>query len=120
MEAGIKDLSERWRHPVVVSQGVEAGLIPGGRSLVEKSGHRTSVTAIKRHRERDTLVVRFVNLTGEAVEETLTFGPEVEGAWRTDLMEARGEELAVTERRVVNVTADGHEIVTVEVAFRDD
>jgi len=120
VEAGIKNLSERWRHPVVVSQGVEAGLVPGGRSLVEKSGRRTSVTAIKRHRERDTLVVRFVNLTGEVVEETLTFGPEVEAAWRTDLMEARGDELAVTERRVVSLTADPHEIVTVEVAFRDD
>jgi hypothetical protein len=118
-EAGIKDLSERWRHPPIVKQGVEAGLTPGGPGLVEKASDRTSVTAIKRHRERDTLVIRFVNLTGEPVEETFTFGPEVAAAWRTDLLEAREDELAVTDGRRVAILADRHEIVTLEVEFAD-
>jgi len=117
LAAGIKGISERWRHPVIVKQGVEAGLAPGGRGLFSKESDRTSVTAIKRHRERDTLVVRFVNLTGEPVEETLTFGPEVAAAWQTDLLEARGEELAVEEGRRVSLLADRHEIVTLEVEF---
>jgi len=115
--AGIKALSQAYRTPPLVVQGVEDLECRGAGSFLETVSGRTHVTAVKKHEERDTLVVRFYALTGEGVLETLRFGRDVASAWRTDLLEERLGDLTVTGGRAVEVPVRGHEIVTVEIAF---
>ncbi len=125
LAAGVKGISERYRTPVPSVQGVWDGHAPGGPGLVRKMSHLTSVSAIKRHETRDTLVVRLWNLTAELVAETLVLGKPIRRAWRTDLLEERLEELAVGTAGGAPADASPatelvlelgpHEIVTLEI-----
>jgi len=114
--AGIKPLSRRYRVAPLVVQGVEDRAVPGA-SLLRHNSTRASITAAKRHEERDTLIVRLFNLTGEAVEETLTFGRDVAAAHRVNLLEEREAELAPISPRELRVGLRPHGIATVEVEF---
>jgi 2-O-(6-phospho-alpha-D-mannosyl)-D-glycerate hydrolase len=117
LDVGVKATTERYRNPVVTKQGIAESSIPGGRGLFEKRSRRTSITAIKKHEERDTLIVRLYNLDSEPVEETLAFGLDVKAAWRVDLLEYRLETLSPTLDEEIVVTLKPHEIATVEVEF---
>jgi len=120
LAAGVRGISERYRTPVPSVQGVWDGHAPGGGGLVRKTSHLTSVSAIKRHETRDTLVVRVWNLAPETVAETLAFGRAIRGSWRVDLLEERLEEIAVGVGASSPTTELGlelgpHEIVTLEI-----
>lgn len=117
--AGVVRRSLEYRVPVLTKQGVRDRCIPGGRGFLEKRDGRVTLSAVKRHRERDTLTVRLCNLSSEEVRETLTTGARCLGAWRTDLLEERLEELA-TDGRTVSVALGPHEIVTLELEFDRD
>ncbi len=116
LEAGITELSQRFRTPVIAVQGVADQHMPGGAGLVEQASGNTCVTAVKKHATRDTLVVRLYNLTAEPVVETLTFGRQVKASWRVNLLEERQGTLEVRERSM-DLTLTPHEILTIEVAF---
>ena len=79
------------------------------------ASRRTTVSAIKAHEERETLVVRLTNLADDPVEETLAFGLDLQAAWRVDLHETRVEPLDLAGARTLGVTLRPHEILTVEV-----
>jgi hypothetical protein len=115
LAAGVKSASQRYRIPPLVVQGVEDQMTQGGTSFLETATARTCVTAVKKHEERDTLVVRLYNLTGEEVVETLRFGREIAQAWRTNLLEERLEELEPDSARTLSLALRGYEIATVEV-----
>jgi len=119
LAAGVKGASDRWRAPLPTIQGVADGHVPGGGGLLEKSDPRAAVTAVKRCEDRDTLLVRLVNLSGERVTERLAAGRPVRGAWRCDALETRGEALPVEDGRVVAADLRPHEILGVEIAFGD-
>ncbi len=112
-----KQWSQRYRVPPLVVQGVEDQHVPGGRGLLHKASPATAVSAIKKHESRDTLVVRLYNLTGRKVLETLTFGPALRAAWRTDLLEERQAPLVLAGAHALRVSLGSHEIVTLEVEF---
>ncbi len=115
--AAVKRASLLWRTPVLAVQGVRDLHVPGGDGgLVRAGSEAVCVTAIKKHEERDTLVVRLVNLTDSRAVETLTLGLDVAGAWRTDLLEGRLNEIPAAGREV-RVELRPHEIATVEIAF---
>lgn len=87
----------RWRsraflNPPPTRQGVAAGAAMPG-SLLEIDNPEVAVSAIRRHPQRDTLVVRLWNQTGRTQRQTLITGLPVAGAWRLDLLEERLEEL---------------------------
>ncbi|MFC1639403.1 alpha-mannosidase [Gemmatimonadota bacterium] len=117
LDAGIKGISQRYKTQVLSIQGVADSSIAGGLSLLEHSSNYTSVSAIKRHEERDTLVIRLYNLRREHTEDTLTFDLEIAAAWRTDLLEERIEELTPTTKRGLQVKLEPFEILTLEVVF---
>ena len=117
IETGIKDICQRYKSPVVSIQGVVDASLAGGLSLFEHSSKYTCVSAIKRHEERDTLVIRLYNLHGEQVHDSLTFDLDVSAAWKTDLLEERVEELSPTTKREIQVLLAPFQIVTLEVAF---
>ena len=116
-DAGIKRISQSYRTPTVSIQGVADASISGGRSLVEHQSMHTCVSAVKRHEERGTLVVRLYNICGERANDSLEFGLNVASAWRTDILEERVEEIEVTSGRHVSVDLGPHEIMTLEIEF---
>ncbi len=115
LSARIPWLSQRYRTPLPSTQGVVQGLVPAGRGLVETRNGRALASAIKRHDERQTLVIRLWNPYSEPVEERLAFGLPVRAAWRTDLLEARREALPLSTGREAVVELGPHEILTLEV-----
>jgi alpha-mannosidase len=115
LDADVKGHGERWRVPPVSKQGVLAPSVPGGTGLLESTSPRTSVTAVKRCEDRDTLVVRVVNLAGEPTDETLVLGPTVRRAWRTSLLEERESALAPAGAHEVRIALGAHEIATLEL-----
>jgi len=117
IDAGIKHISQRWCTPVLMVQGVEDLSIQGGDGLVESESERTCVTAIKKHEDRDTLVVRLYNLTADKVREMLKFGRDVKNAWQVNLLEERIEEELEVEGRNVTFEVEGYGIFNVEVEF---
>ncbi|MCD4690568.1 hypothetical protein K8S17_03825 [bacterium] len=120
LASGLPRLSSRYRVPPLTRQGVEDGMLEGGHSFLSAENGFVKITAVKRHGERDTLVVRLCNLAGEPSEELLTLGRRVSSAWRVNLLEERGEELAVRGSFQIPLTLGPHEIVTVEIGFSGD
>lgn len=117
LAADVKGASEAWRRPPLGSQGVTAGLVHGGASLFAKTNSRVAVSAIKRHEERDTLVLRLWNLSGEPASERLDFGRPLSAAWRCNLIEERGEALPPAGPAALELTLGPHAIVGLEVEF---
>jgi len=117
VSAGVKRWSERYRTPPLVVQGVEDQHLRGGAGLLRRTSAATAVTAVKRHEQRDTLVVRLYNLTPAPATETLVFGPRVRAAWRTDLLEERRDDLPVGGGHELQLPLGAHEIATLEVEF---
>ncbi len=117
LSARIPWLSQRYRTPLPSTQGVVQGLVPGGPGLVDTRSRRALASAIKRHDERDTLVVRLWNPHPEPVDERLAFGLPVRASWRSDLLEARLESLQLAGDREVLVGLGPHEILTLEIEF---
>jgi len=116
ISADIKGLAARWRAPVLVVQGVADHAVAGGVSFLRKATSATAISAVKRHADRDTLVVRLYNLTANRVEEALTLGQNIVAAWMVDLLEVRQEELSA-EGKLLRVTLEPHRIVTIEIAL---
>jgi mannosylglycerate hydrolase len=87
LEAGLVARSEKYRVPPVTHQGVTAGLVPGGASLVAKTDPRVAITAIKRAERAPFLCVRLVNLSQEKISEVLEFGVPVRDAEKSNLLE---------------------------------
>jgi alpha-mannosidase len=117
LAAGVKAWSERWRTPPLVVQGVDDGHLAGGMGLFALRGDGVHVSAIKKHEQRDTLVVRLCNLAEERREATLHFEPPVAGAWRADLLEERLCDLMMAGEHEVVMELGPHEIATLEVEF---
>jgi alpha-mannosidase len=109
--------SDRFRTTPTVVQGVEAGLTRGGGGLVEHEAPEVSVTAIKRHRSRETLVIRLFNRSERVVNERLRFGDEVTAAWRLSLLEEREQDLDSVRGASLPLRLEPHAIETVEVVL---
>mgnify|MGYP001827418312 FL=1 len=112
--AGVRSWSRRYRVEPVTVQGVLAGSTAGGRSLVRQESGRSTITAIKRHEQRDTLVVRLYNPFSEPIAETLRTDATIAGAWLTDLLEERQAELPARPH-CIDLTLEPHRVVTVEM-----
>jgi alpha-mannosidase len=117
LASDVKGIAQRYRTPVLSVQGVEDQHVPGRPGLLQQTTSRTCISAIKQHDERDTLLVRVYNLTSETVEETLVFGRSIGGAWLTDLLEERGEELPAKSEDELVIVLGAHAIECVEVEF---
>ncbi len=117
LDADIKGISQRFRLPMVSIQGVADSSLAGGSGLFEIRSKRVSVSAVKKHESRDTLVIRLYNLSGETTEGVLDFGLDVSSAWRTDVLEERLQELPLSSSRELTIRLQPYEIVTLEVEF---
>lgn len=113
---GVKGESERYRTPVVVQQGVKDQIVAGGQSLLKKVTKYSCTTSVRVHNDRNTLLVRIYNLSGNDIEETLQSDLKIVAAWRTDLLDERIAGLDSTDG-VVNVSLAPYQIATLEIEF---
>lgn len=124
LAAGPRDLrrrSRQWLRPSLTRQGVPAGAVLPG-SLLEQHNPEVAVSALRRHPQRGTLVVRLWNQTATAQTDRLTLARPVHQAWLLDLLEDRQEELLLPEAPTGEVAVHllPHRIVTVELAFEPE
>jgi len=113
-DADVRQRSKRYRVEPVAVQGVVAGSTPGGRSLLRQETGAVTITAVKRHENRDSLLVRLYNPYSRSVDETLVVGGRILEAWRTDLLERREDRIPANPDRV-DLHLGAHEIATVEL-----
>jgi mannosylglycerate hydrolase len=113
--AGVRRVGQRWRAPVPVIQGVGDGSLAGDRGLLRVDAADAIVTALKRHEERDTLVVRLFNPRAEPVEARLVPGPTLRGATLLNLLEEATDVHPGIEDGMVVVSLPPHRIQTVEL-----
>jgi len=120
LSAGVKRVSECYQAPLILRQGVADGRLAGGTpGLLEHRAAELCVSAIKRHEERDTLLVRLYNTADAGAEDTLVFGRELEGAWRSDLLERRVAALPLEGGNRLRVTLGPHRILSLELQFAE-
>jgi alpha-mannosidase len=89
---------------------------PAVDHLLEVSGSAIGVSAIKKHEERDTLIVRLFNAGPEPTRATLRLGRPIAGAWQCSLLEDRLSDVPF-EGSSVEIPLSPHEIGTFEIAF---
>jgi len=88
--AEVQRESQSWRVPAILRQGVLAGSKGDTRSLISQANPAlVDLSAIKLHEDRDTLVIRLVNLAERKVVETLSFSSEISAVWNVNLLEER-------------------------------
>jgi len=109
--------SDRYRCPVLTKQGVVDNHLAGTSDFLRKTTRMTSITMVKKHVKRSTLLIRLYNMTPNIVEERLVLGLMIEKAWLTNLLEERQAELEVEDGSVVNLELRGSEIVGIEIQF---
>ncbi|MBD3221048.1 hypothetical protein GF314_07365 [bacterium] len=117
---GTRDLRRRsraWLRPSLTRQGVEAGAVRGGW-LVSQANPEVAVSAIRRHPERGTLVVRLWNQTVRAQRDLLRTGRPLTAAWSLDLLDERTGPIDVPAgASELAIDLPPHRIVTVELAL---
>jgi alpha-mannosidase len=121
--SGVRERSAEFRvPPVTIQRSAERPQTPdAGRhapedSLLEVAGPCVGVSAIKKHEERDTLIVRLFNSGDQPTRVILRLGRPIAGAWQCSLLEDRASDLPF-ERSNVEVALTPHEIGTIEIAF---
>jgi alpha-mannosidase len=87
------------------------GPLPPTLSMILVDPPALVLSAVRRS-DRDTLIVRFYNITREPVAGTITFGLPVSEVYRTNLAEERLDRIA--DRQQVRLDVRGGEIVTLE------
>ena len=90
------------------------GDLPTAASHYAIDNEALVLSAIKKAEERDSLIIRLYNPTGETQEGTLQFGLPVSKAWRNNLVERRGEELKI-ENGALKLSVPKGKIVTLEI-----
>jgi alpha-mannosidase len=121
---GPRDLRRRerqWRRPSLTRQGVAAGAVTGSW-LLAHDDPEVDVSAIRRHPERGTLIVRLWNQTDQPRTDTLRTARPIAAAWRCDLLDARQDVHPVADPPAPEVAVElaPHRIVTLEIAFCEE
>ncbi len=96
-----------------------SGPLPSTLSAIEIDSPALVLSAVRRS-ERDTLIVRFYNITREPVTGTITPGLPVSAAYRANLAEERQAQLDLSDEGQVQLDVRGAEVVTLEFVPRSD
>lgn len=117
--ARVREWSRRWRVAPLLRQGVAEGrLRESCAGLAQARAESVEITALRRHPQRGSWIVRLCNLTDAPLRETLRCGRPLRGAWRCDLLEERELELAVVGTWL-EIDIAPAEILTLELDFAD-
>lgn len=99
---------------LAVQTGAHKGKLPAEHSFVEVSAPTLIVTAIKKAEDRDSLIVRFFNISEEPVHNAKIKVDKATSARTVNLNEEPGTELIVEADGSVIVDVPGRKIATIE------
>ena len=102
--------------PATLAIGSECheGTVPAAKQYVKFDNPFLHVTACKQAEDRNSTILRFFNLTGEAQTLNATLCSCVKEAYRTNLNEEREEALTI-ENGVLTLNVPAKKIVTIEL-----
>ena len=104
--------------PMKVAQcGKHKGKLPTEMSFLEVTPHDLIVSAVKKHRERKSVVVRTFNPTGAKLRGRISCYRKIKEARLLNLNEEVQGELKTRVDGSLSVEVDKHQIVTVELSF---
>ncbi len=115
-EGGVVRESRLWAaSPVVVETEAHDGTIASGQSLLRIDGALVDVTAVKLCEDRDTLLVRCVNLSNAPQAATLAPATPIREAYGLTLAEERTRSLPLGADGTVHLELGPRQIATVEL-----
>ena len=115
-QAGVMRQSREFGVPLVTSEAQKhTGTIHVGESLLQVQGDGIDVTAVKRCEDRDTLLVRLVNLSDQTQPVTLGLAGGLQAAHCLDLAETRQAELPISVEGTLKLLVEPRRIVSVEL-----
>ena len=92
----------------------KGGDLPISASHYALDNQALVLTAVKKSEDRDSIIVRLHNPTGETQAAKLSFGLPVTQAWRNNINEIRGEALTI-ENGVISLDVPKGKIITIEL-----
>ena len=119
-EAGVMEYSDDYQVPVIMRTfSGKRRTDQTRRSLLQIDPGNVRVSALKKHRSRDTLVCRLCNLMGYKLDARIRSGLRINSVWRTNLLEERESDLTLPDQHSFVITLNPYEITTIEIAFND-
>lgn len=115
-EAGVATAADQFNVPIRLVQTRQSpGELPGNEaSLYQIDNELLRCSAIKKAEDRDAVVVRVYNPTDKPQTGAVRFARPIAKAWLTNLNEDRTEEVKLTDKNTIPVSAGPHKIVTIE------
>jgi alpha-mannosidase len=117
-KAGLPIWAQRFRVPLLekICHGAAAGSpLSPDFSLFRLEPEALVVTAVKKCDQRDTVLVRLYNASGQRVRGKLFWGLPVAHAWKVNLLEERQEEVTVFSNSRVDLDCPAWRIITIEL-----
>ncbi len=116
-DADIPLEAERFNVPLrLIQTRTNQGHLPDKRtSFLQIENNKLRFATLKKAEDRDTVILRLYNPTGDIQKSRITFPADLTGAWHTNLNEQRANEIKLDGKNAVHITADPYKIVTVEV-----
>jgi alpha-mannosidase len=98
----------------VAEVGPHKGDLPKSMSFMSISPANLGLSTFKKAEERDTLILRVFNPTGEAISGTITFHQPIKKAWACNMNEERREELRPSGK-TLSLNVPKKKIMTIEL-----
>ena len=102
---------------IYIQTGAHVGDLSGEQSFITIESAELIVTAIKKAEDRDSLIVRFFNISSEDVHEARISVAKITSARLVNLNEEPGNELIVEPEGAVRIDVPSKKMVTIEFGF---
>jgi alpha-mannosidase len=114
--AGVVCASRQFNQkPLAVMTNGHPGTLPAGKSLLSIVGKGIDVTAVKHSEDRESLVIRLVNLSEVTQTVRISHVGRITGAHKLNLAEDRLQTLPVDQDGALSLTVAPRQIATVEI-----
>ncbi len=115
---GVQAQAEEYAVPLRAVQFAPSseGTLPWSMGMLKSQPEHLIITAVKKAQKHDAIVLRMFNPYEKEVEETLEFGPAIQGAARLNIIEEKQGDLEV-KNNTLTLNVPKKKIVTVAVTL---
>ena len=91
------------------------GRNPDRLSFLTVDNPELVISALKRSRDEQNLIVRLYNISPETLSSRIKTSKPIEEAWFVNLNEERQEQIQLLDESSINIQTRGHQIITLEL-----
>lgn len=114
-EAGLYQESIAFNTAMHVCQfGKQEGILPAEKSFVKIHNANLVISSIKKAEDRESMILRIFNPTGESIKDTIVFGFPCAEAYAVNMNEDREQEMELCNG-VLPVSVPNGKILTIEI-----